>query len=248
MKRKWLAIIYLLAAKQVNGQTKIVLKLDDIGAAANTTKAAAVMDYLVERQVKFTLGVIADRLDSTALNVLGKYIGATNAKGEPLLEIWHHGLDHTNTNPPGKSQEFRGTSYDFQKRHFDGADQRVLKYLGVQMHAFGSPYNAIDSTTLKVVSENPAYNVVMFAGGKFPAPGKLTRLNNRVDMENGTGNTNYAFFVSNYAKSSYKGSNMILQGHPPMWTPEQFGEFKKILDFLISEKCVFVLPGELVQK
>ena len=37
---------------------------------------------------------------------------------------------------------------------------------------------------------------------------------------------------------------VILQAHPNNWTPEKLEEFNKIIDFLLSEGCEFVLPYE----
>jgi len=227
-------------------QNKVVLKLDDIEANNNTSRALPVMDYLLQREIKASYGVIAKRLDETALNVLGKYINATNAKGEKLIEIWHHGFDHTNNNPPAKNQEFKGTDYAFQKQHFEDADQRVKKYLGVQMHSFGSPYNAVDSNTLKVIAENPNYKTVMFFWESPSKEKQIRRLNNRINLEKETGKPDFESFVIDYNKHpEYQKSNIVLQGHPNQWDAAKFEQFKLIIDFLISKKSEFVLASEI---
>lgn len=247
-----LCFFFIFFQYKSSAQTKVVLKLDDIGAQKNESKVIPVLDYLMQKQIKVSLGVIAKHLDETALPVLGKYLKATNNKKEKLIEIWHHGLDHSSKNPPADNQEFKGTSYAFQKEHFEQADKAVLKYLGVQMVSFGAPFNAVDSSTLKVIAENPKYKAVMFTDLKT-TDRKLTYLNNRVDMEKGTGKPDYDHFITRFEShkskhKNYLNSFIVLQGHPNNWTKEQFTAFKNIIDYLIAQKCEFVLPAELIEK
>ncbi len=229
-------------------QPKIVLKLDDIGVANHLCKAGQVMDYLLQKSIKASYGLIANRLDETAFSTLSKYINATNSRDERMVELWHHGFDHSNNNLSNNNKEFSGTSYGFQKKHFNDANQLIIKKLGVQMHTFGAPYNAADSVTLKVISENSNYKLIFFPSLDVGKHLKITSLNNRVDMEKGVGNPNYEYFVSNYEKNVvYQQSFMIIQGHPNNWTIEQFNEFTKTIDFLVLKGCEFVLPFELVK-
>lgn len=235
-------------SQSLYAQNKVVLKLDDIGVSKGVCVATPIMDYLLQKDIKTSYGVIANRLDETALATLGKYIHAKNSKGESLVEIWHHGYDHSNTNLPANLQEFKGTNYAFQKMHFAKADSLVKSRLGIQMQSFGSPFNAVDSTTLKVIAENPNYNAVMFFWDSLGKEPQLTRLNNRVDLENGVGNPDFAHFVADFNKHlHYKQTAMVLQGHPNQWNEAKMEQFKKIIDFLIEQKFSFVLPVELVK-
>jgi len=52
-------------------QHKVILKLDDIGVKNGVCVAKPVMDYLLQKNIKASYGVIANRLDSTALSTLG---------------------------------------------------------------------------------------------------------------------------------------------------------------------------------
>jgi len=229
-------------------QHKVVLKLDDIGVKNGVCVAKPVMDYLLQKNIKASYGVIANRLDGTALSTLGKYIEAKNTKGENIVEIWHHGYDHTNNNTAANLHEFKGTSYGFQKTHFNKADSLVKERLGIQMHSFGSPFNAVDSITLKVIAENPNYKSLMFFWGSLGKEPQLTRLNNRVDLENGVGNPDYDYFVKDLAKhADYKKSFIVLQGHPNQWNEAKIEQFKKVIDYLIKQRFEFVLPIDLIQ-
>jgi peptidoglycan/xylan/chitin deacetylase (PgdA/CDA1 family) len=217
---------------------KIILKLDDLQVKNSICQFIPVLDYLSQNQIKAGLGAIAARFDNTALNILKPYLDATNSKGDKLFEVWHHGLDHI-------KPEFTGTPYSYQKDHFEKADQLMKNALGVQMHSFGTPYNADDSTTKKVISEYSDYKIFMFAGISPDASTGIINLDNRVNMENGTGNPEFGFFVNNYNKYRGKYTDyMILQGHPNKWSAEKIDQFKQIVDFLLSQGCEFVLPYE----
>ncbi len=217
---------------------KIILKLDDLSVKSGVCKIIPTMDYLKQMQIKAGLGIVAEKNDSTALRTLIPYLQAENSNREKLIEIWHHGLDHTKS-------EFRDSNYQYQKSHFEQADKLVNKYLKIQMHTFGTPYNASDSITNSVISEDPNYKVFLYSSLVPAVNNGITYLNHRVNMENGTGNPEFEFFKSDYSKYKDKYTDyMILQGHPNIWTTEKLDQFKQIIDFLIAQGCEFVLPYE----
>ena len=220
---------------------KIILKLDDLSVKNGVCQFVPTLDFLMKKKIKAALGIIAIRNDSSASMTLNPYLSVKNAKGESLFEIWHHGLDHVRP-------EFLGTGYEFQKSHFEEADQLVKKLLGIQMHTFGTPYNNSDSVTNLVFIENPNYKVFLFGGKTTNDTNGILYLDNRVNIENGTGNPEFGYFKENYTKNKDKFTDyMILQGHPNKWTPEKLEQFNKIIEFLISEGCEFVLPYEYCQ-
>lgn len=224
-------------AKKMKGP-KVILKLDDLGTRAGAPSCKATMDYLVERVVKASFGIIANRLDATAPEALAPYLAAKNKDGEVLFEMWHHGLDH-------KKPEFYGTPYEYQKEHFDKAAAKVKEALGVTMHAFGSPYNATDETTNRVIAENPDFRVFMFCKGELQTSPDVVYLNNRVNIENGTGNIQFDHFLKSYESRKDRYTDyMVMQGHPNSWGGEKLAELGRIIDFLQSEGCEFVLPTE----
>lgn len=227
---------------------KVILKLDDLGVLNSVLACAPAMDFMLANNLKFGMGAIAARFDATAPAVLTPYMNAVNAKGEKLMEIWHHGFDHSRDNPVG-TWEFRGRPYADQKASFENADQTLKNLLGIQMRSFGTPYNQSDAVTNTVISENPNYKVMMFSSVKSTSNG-ITYLDNRVNMENGTGLAEYSFFIKNYnnAKANYT-DYMILQGHPNFFSSgsNNLEQFKLILKFLMSEGVEFVTPYEYYQ-
>ena len=217
---------------------KIILKLDDFQAKKDSCPCIPTLNFLMERQIKAGFGAVANRFDSTALNVLRPYLNATNRKGEKLFEVWHHGLNHAKT-------EFKDSTYQYQKSHFEQANKLVKKYLGIQMHTFGTHYNASDSITNQVVSEDPNYKVFLYSSIVPKVDNGIFYMDHRVNVENGTGKPEYEFFKADYNKKKESYTDfMVLQAHPNGWTPEKLNQFTQIIDFLISEGCEFVLPYE----
>jgi len=141
--------------------------------------------------------------------------------------------------------EFSGTSYAFQKAHFDSATNVVKSKLGVQMRTFGAPYNQIDATLLQVMSEDPNYRVLLLGQlSPSPATGQIN-LTNRVFIESATGVPDYNYFLSSwYSKKSLYTDYMVMQGHPFDWTtPAKMTEFSNILNYLVAtDSVVFNTP------
>ena len=234
---------------QVNSKSskhKIILKFDDLIASdANINACSLAFDYCVEHNIKAGWGVFnMGTLTEVQKQRLQKYLNSVNDKGEKLFELWHHGLDHSKDKPLG-TQEFKGTGYDNQKAHFEQADQIVLKQLGIQMHTFGAPYNASDSVTGRVISENINYNVVLYGSFDTGLSQHLINLNQRVNIESATGVIEYNCFIADYNRKKDKLSGvMVLQGHPAHWGAERILELDKIVKFLQGEGYEFVLPYE----
>jgi prophage maintenance system killer protein len=215
---------------------KIVLKLDDFDAKNGVSASSPAMEYLMNKQIKASIGFIASRCDESVLSVYTPFLNSSNEKGEKLFEVWHHGFDHINP-------EFDGTGYDYQKTHFDKADQLMTALLRLQMHSFGSPFNHNDEETNKVLAENSNYKITMFNKPQAAAETGILNLNNRVNMESATGKPNFDFFVKNYNdKVNSYADYMVLQGHPKFWKTEEMTQFIQIIDFLVSNGNEFVLP------
>lgn len=234
--RYLMIVIVMLVARNVAGQQPvIILKLDDFYVKNHEISGQQALDTLAHRNVKAGLGFIADKSDAT-LSEFNRYLQMNTKSGEPLFEVWHHGLDH-------KNPEFFGTGYDYQKKHFDSATQFMKQLLGVQMHSFGAPYNASDSVTNRVISEDKNFRVAMFNKVKPGEKDGFIDLTNRINMEAATGKPDYEYFVANYQKSKslYK-DYIVLQAHPPHFKDDAIVQFTRIIDFLIAEGFSFETP------
>jgi len=221
------------------GQLKAILKLDDLSSLNGGNSFKIATDYLAEKKIKSGLGIIGNRIDNKSKNTLMSLINMQDAESNDVFEIWHHGYDHV-------IPEFKDHDYQYQKLHLSKGDKSVLDILGIQMNTFGAPGNAIDSITTQVLKEDPDYHVFFFNWIPDPNPNEtLIILNQRVDMENGTGNVDYAYFVQKYQyyKPFFK-DYIVLQAHPNVWKDAQLEEFKKIINYLQGEGVEFVLPND----
>jgi peptidoglycan/xylan/chitin deacetylase (PgdA/CDA1 family) len=235
------ATFTLLKASIPENKLKVILKLDDIGMGGKYATDA--MEYLKMNNIKAGFGVVAKYLDNTSRTKLAPYLFATNALGDTLIEIWHHGLDHSRNASYGEA-EFKGVPYDIQKLHFDSANSIVKRLLGVQMHSFGTPGNKSDSVCNAVLLTNPAYKVFMLSSVSSATNGILY-LNNTVKIEVTTGHPSYNLFIKNYFSVKNTVTDyIILQGHPNSYIAgsTDLEQFKLIIQFLISEGVEFVRP------
>jgi len=142
--------------------------------------------------------------------------------------------------------EFSGTSYAFQKQHFDSATAVVKSKLGIQMHTFGAPYNQNDTTFMKVLNADTNYKAMFFSQVTPSSSAGFMNLSNRVFIESATGVPDSAYFMTSYlSKKGTYTDYMVMQGHPYAWTTaaKQL-EFQKIVNFLISEGVKFTTAYE----
>ncbi|MDR2037200.1 MAG: DUF2334 domain-containing protein [Bacteroidales bacterium] len=238
MKKNICLFFLLISINTLFAAPYIILKFDDLGVRDSICTCKKTLDYLKQKKIKASFGIIANRLDETAFITLQPYLEAVNDRNEVLFEMWHHGLDH-------KKPEFQGTSYVYQKDHFEQAAQKINKLLGITLRTFGTPYNASDTITNRVISENADFHVFMFASVLPTSVSGIKYLNNRVNIENGTGNISFSYFLDNYQSAKNKYTDyMILQAHPNGWDQLKIDELDKIINFLLSEGAGFILPDE----
>lgn len=218
---------------------KVILKLDDLSVKNHICSCASVMDVLKRRGISASFGVIMQRCDTTLQSSLRPYMQAKDAEGNRLFEFWHHGYDH-------KRPEFGGASYEHQKRHFELADSLGKAMLGIELTTFGAPFNQVDSLTARVIQENGNYRYVFFANERLFQGSDVCVLNNRINMEDGTGKVDYKYFLKNYkAGGAVEKPYIVLQGHPNQWDEQRIKEFVQIIEFLQKEGCEFVLPSQM---
>lgn len=157
------------------------------------------------------------------------------------LGVWLSGSIFAQT-----TWEFSGTPYAYQKAHLDSSTKVIMGKLGIRMHTFGAPYNQIDTTFIRVFSEDTSYKVLLF-GQLSPAAGSnQVNLKNRVNIESATGVPDYATFIADYtAKKSTFTDYMVMQGHAYAWTTDaKQTEFRKIITYLLGDSVLFSTPLE----
>ncbi|MDA3924166.1 MAG: alpha-L-fucosidase [Kiritimatiellae bacterium] len=235
-----LAFVYSSPAEDSLGKIAII-KADDIrGISANWNRFFAVSK---ERGVKVSAGIICNSLQGDKSDYL-KWLRTHHTSG--FVEFWNHGWDHKQWKTgEGKSlREFSGCGYDHQKKHFEDSQELMKRVLGVAPAAFGSPYNAIDADTIKVMQENTDMRL-LFCYGANELDDKLLAPMRLRGESDGTGRPNFEKFKMAYAKSKELSFTSI-QFHPNSFKDQHFAEYGKILDFLITEGWSFVLPSEYI--
>ncbi|MDT8389751.1 MAG: polysaccharide deacetylase family protein [Lentisphaeria bacterium] len=216
-----------------------IIKADDI--RGKTAKWERFFALSQKKGVKVSAGIICESLQSEKPDYVA-WLKKWQSSG--LVEFWNHGWDHKRwTAEDGKElREFSGSGYEHQKRHFDQSQALMKKVLGAAPVAFGAPYNAIDADTAKVLAEDPDTRLFFGYGGK-PVKGKLLAPMMLRGEADGTGKPNFEKFKAVYVQKKNLSFTAI-QFHPNSFGDEHFAEYAKILDFLIAEGWIFVLPAE----
>lgn len=210
----------------------VILKLDDL-KNTNYPVFQNIADYVQEKGIKASFGVIGNTLEDDGQKQA--YYDAIGNWDKNGIEIWHHGYEHVIT-------EYNASPFEAQMESFGKTVNLLKEKTGIHVRSFGSPYNNSDATTVQVLNQFPGVKVKMLARDP-QEEGKQLNLNTRADMETEPGVVDYDTFVNNYM--SYKNSpHIVLQGHPGMWDAHSLSEFKKIVDYLLSENVEFLTPYE----
>lgn len=227
----------------------VVLKLDDLAtdAAGGVPPAwKRLTDFALERKLKISVGVITRSL-ATATSAYLDYIKDLRQTG--LVEFWFHGYDHRQWVENGrKFQEFKGTPYEHQKDHFVRSQALAREKLGFAFTVFGAPFNAYDNTTLRVLAEDPAISVVLYANpsARDLLPGKvvLDRVGD-VNIEAPLFVPDAAKFIAGYLRHAEVRRFYVIQGHPDQWDDARWSQFVKLVDYLQHNHIPVVTAAEL---
>lgn len=224
--------------------TYIILKLDDLkGLAPRWQK---LIDFVTERKIKVSVGIICNSLEKENPDYF-EWVKKVQQTG--LVEFWYHGYDHRAWNEEGKDvKEFQGTSYELQKDHFERSKKLAMEKLGITFHTFGTPFNAMDQTTVKVLAEDPEFNVFLYCSKQYARdlPNMLLIERTVLNIE-GPIHPNSQKVREDWAKLAGTQDCFVMQGHAGSWAEEDFAEFVKIVDFLTEQKVTFVTPMEYYQ-
>lgn len=227
---------------------KIVIKLDDFGAAGSGVHARwkKVADYAAAKGIKVTFGIIGTRIQSE--NIADFVAWTKQQHDSGLIEFWNHGFDHAERKDGNKRiMEFGGEPYEHQKQHMTDANTLAREKLGFPYVSFGAPFNATDENTAKVLAEDPDIKVWMYGDPRNPAGKKVLIRCGAVTLETPTIIPNYAAFIEGYAHN--RGAEyFVLQGHPAGWGDDRWEQFTKIVEFLISQKAEFVFASDFAGK
>ncbi|MCU0414968.1 MAG: DUF2334 domain-containing protein [Ignavibacteriaceae bacterium] len=216
----------------------VILKADDMICDGNNEVSPAwrkFTDYIISKKIKTSIGLIGNSLES-GNEAYFAYLKSLSVSG---IELWNHGYDHEirYLEGSGYTWEFKNKPYEYQKEHLNKTQLLAYTTLGLILHTFGAPANALDSTTLKLINETADIKVWFFG---MKTDSKLVILRN-IELEYPTGKPDFEKFVVNY-RSDY--DCIPVQIHPNSWTDSSFSEFEKMTDFLIGKGVTFINPYE----
>ena len=223
----------------------IFLKADDLindystGISKNWLRFT---EYIKSKNIRASLGLIGNSLElkdgvSDIKNRL--YLGFLNdIANTDNFEIFNHGYDHNIDiiDESGKIyDEFKNRSTAYQYDHLMKTQNLLKEKIGVIIHTFGAPGNAIDDSTIKALNEVPEIKIWYYG---FSDPNKLI-LKRKCEIEFPAHSPDYQKFINNYDSTQ---AYLAFQIHPNNWNENQFNEFEKIIDFLISKEVIFENP------
>ncbi len=224
----------------------IILKVDDLNNNGGEVhpRWQKFVDFTAERKIKSSIGIICNSLEKDDPKYF-QWIKDQHAKG--LIEFWNHGYTHKSWKEGDKTvYEFKDVPYEQQKKNLLRCNELAKQKLGFTLPAFGAGFNAIDENTAKALSEDPDTTIWLYGDKKNPAGKVVMDRVGSVNIENPTFVPSLQRFKAGYALNPTR-DYFVIQGHPAQWTDERFAGFVELIDFLISEKAVFVTPSEFVK-
>ena len=232
-------------AKTTQQSSKLcVLKLDDVvcgpAGQAVSKRWQRVADYLEEKQIKSSMGIIGHSLVDNHPAYFKWITDRTTPCG--YIEFWNHGFHpRTLADPLGEFMR----SYDEQMYSLRMTDSLAYTKMGLQLSVWGPHWSPSNEDTDLALTQMPQIrmtfsyppNAVHYKGFVFK---------NRIDMEFPTHNPDFEAFKETYIEKSKDWDYFFLQGHPDSWNTEtRWKNFVKVIEFLEKEGVRFVTPTEL---
>ncbi|MBK1875377.1 DUF2334 domain-containing protein [Pelagicoccus mobilis] len=226
-----------------DGVRKIaIVKADDVRGVSN--KWDAFFAVSKELGIRVSAGVICNSLEAEGE---GYHEWLKGYQSSGYVEFWNHGWDHQRWESENgdRLSEFGGSGYAHQKRHFEDSQAMMARVLGVPSIAFGSPYNAFDADTERVLSENEDVRLLFSYRLEGKAGKAILPMRFKGELD-GTGKPNFEAFKSEYASKKRDVTLTALQFHPLYFEDGGLEEYAKIVEFMLAEGWVFVLPSEFL--
>lgn len=226
----------------------VILKLDDLrqgkGGATVPPGWARVVDYLADKKIKCTIGIIGNSLEDAPDSYV-KWIQEKQATG--LVEFWNHGYTHGQDKEAGTS-EFKGISEAEQLENLKKTQDLFKDKVGFPLQVFGAPFNHMDGNTAAALKSTPEIKV-WYYGNKAANSPNLLVLERFLNMENRSLKPDADAFKKAYeSKNAGEKEVLTLQGHSGYWNDEDFAEFEEMIAFLQAEGCTFVTALEYAEK
>ncbi len=203
------------------------------------TRWDSYINYLRQRNIKTSVGLIANSLDPEypypGANKWSEFVEYSKAAWRTgLVDFFNHGYDHSGG---ADWAEFWNMDYAFQKNHLEMGNQLARNVLGIPLTGFGAPFNSFDTNTAKVVDESTDTQVWIFGPVGGSSKIVLDRMAGEIEPF-AVGTPDFAGFLQGYDAAA---PCAVLQHHPnsPQFTTH-FSEFEQIITYLLNQKATFM--------
>lgn len=239
-----LALVGVSAATAVEKAPVVILKLDDITQAGVTDdrpihpKWARVTDFLRERKIKASYGIIGAALEQPRPNFVA-WITDLHASGQ--VEFWNHGYHERSSKDP--AGEFESGPMEQDLAALTKTQTLAREHLGIELKAFGPHWSGTTDQTFQALEKIPELSMVFFYKPKTATSTKFI-FDRTIDLEQPTHVPNPEAMIRRYQAWTKPLPYLALQGHPVSWDDARFAGFVKAIDFLTEQGCVFMTPSE----
>lgn len=220
-----------------------IIKADDL--KERTPKWDAFLSAAQAEDAKVTIGIICNSLEKPNATH-EEWLKGLVASGR--VEFWNHGWDHKQWKEGEKTlSEFGGSGYDHQKDHLTKSQEVSARVFGKPFAVLGTPFNAMDLDTGRVLTEIPEITQVFAYPGKKKELGGKTILPMLMRGEaDGTGKPNSEKFIADYQEKEWsKHDFTAIQFHPNSFGEGGVEEFSKIIKFLKTEGWEFIFCADV---
>jgi peptidoglycan/xylan/chitin deacetylase (PgdA/CDA1 family) len=223
----------------------IILKLDDVLAFSKhngppvSPRWQRVADYIEKSHLKASFGIIGSSLECDNPAYF-EWIKNLAKKG--FIEFWNHG--YYDRKPSDKTGEFEG-SLEAQKDALHKTQTLAKQKLGFELRAFGPHWSGTTPDTAVALESFPEIKMWFYGDAKSSTKFLFPRV---MTLENPTFVPDFEKFKSFYEKNAQTKPCLALQGHPNAWDDKRWAGFLKIVDFLQSRGCVFMMPSEYLKQ
>jgi PKD repeat protein len=211
----------------------VIIKADDFRYYASITNNWSGEAWTNFFAVSRGLGVkVAPGVVATNIAEASDYMRALEAVGD--VEIWNHGWDHS-------TDEFKATGLAFQQKHMADAQALLSNALGRAPSAFGAPFNHVDADTAAVLDALASMRLFFYLNDTMTLP-RMAAVH-IIQEADGTGHPNATTFQTTDFPPGSKGP-VALQFHPAVFDAGALAEYRKILQYLLTNGYRIMLPSE----
>ncbi len=196
-----------------------------------------------EMGIKVGLGIVVNSISGN--EACYAWIREQEAFGD--VEVWNHGWDHAQWTEGGHTiSEFEGSGVDHMRQHMTWCQEDLKEATGRDVCAFGTPYNAFDADCATVMNERPELRLffshtVKDGGGGLDPRFRMVNINSE---GGGVGHPTLEYAMERLPPGA--DGPVSFQVHPYYFDATSMVEYRKIIQYLLTNDYSIILPSEYV--